>query len=251
MAVRPITLAKVAIVAAGLAGVWAVLQMRPPRTGAEKIAFLGVILASAGAFWLADWYDHRERRRVLLEWLAGLGFVAGDPALHAQDVHYTPEKRHHSFAMRVFAEALWQGRLARVAEFQFETGRGKQRRTWRCFQAAIECPDQWPEFELLAVPRGLTGLMPERTYRRGVKSGDAAFDARWRIASADGAGTGALLAPELRAWLQNGTWRERWCVRHGWLSCTRLGACDVRQAERIMAKVAVFLSRAGPMAGVA
>ncbi|MEX2217478.1 MAG: hypothetical protein WD749_01855 [Phycisphaerales bacterium] len=248
MDVRPLQVVKLAIAAAGVAGFVWMLTAGFPR-GQAKLYTYGGIAAVVLAYMGADYLDQRDRRRRVAARLAALGFEEA-PAPEGA-VHYTPEKKHHSFGVVLYAEAQWRGRRSRVADFKYETGHGKANKTWRNFQAAIECPPEWPEMEL-DPPVGLASRPISQLFgEKGARTGDEAFDRRWRIRAADGEGALVLMTPALRAWLLESPRKERWCIRGGWLSCTWGRACDERSAERVLARVAMFLSRAGQPAGAA
>ena len=243
MHLRPVKLVKLAIVAVGIAGFVWVCAARLPRSQGKGALMAGLVPLSL-VYLAAEWYDNRQRRRLIVARLADLGFLEDEPNFHESEVHYTPERGHRGFEVKLFAEAEWQGRRARVAEFQFRTGGRRNSQAWKSFQAAVECPDAWPALELLPTP-GSFSMMPDRAYKRGQKLGEGGFARRWRVAAPDLEAADAVLTPELRSWLEGASWRERWCIRDGWLSCTRLGTADERRAEALLARAAAFLARAG------
>lgn len=244
MDLRPIKLVKLAIIGAGAAGFGYVLWKYLGQNGAPvKLLILIPLVPAALLYAGVDWIDNRSRRVRVAARLEQIGFKPEDPGAHGRDILYTLPPKHQSFAMRLFAEAQWHGRRARVMEFEFAVGHGEGRQAWKIFQAAIECPGDWPAFELLAVP-GSFQFVPDKDYKRGDKLGDAAFDRLWRIAG-DVPGATAILMPPLRDWLRSRSFRESWQVRDGWLVCSWRGTCDERRAEQSLARVAMFLSKAG------
>lgn len=241
---RPIKFVKLAIVGAGVAVcLWFMFdRSRPYRR--HDWTVLAAIAGAIASYMAADWYDQRQRRARLAEWMARTGFVL-DPEATLDQGHYRPHHLHHSFALHLFGRADWKGRRARAVEYEFKTGAGRTERTHRRFEGAVECPAAWPAFELVH-PKGLASRPISRLFSADEGAiGDGPFDRRWRMASDDDELALAVLTPGLRAWLAAAPGRETWCCGDGWLSCTWEKACDEGHAERVLARVATFLAKAG------
>jgi hypothetical protein len=130
-------------------------------------------------------------------------------------------------------------------------GYGKGSSTQRRLEAALECPPEWPPFELVPPLNFMSCPMTKLLSPPGERVGDRRFDAIWRLVSADRDAALAIVGPEVRGWLADAPSGERWCSRNGWLSCTWSGKIDEHDAERVLARTAMFLSKVDSVTGAA
>ncbi len=196
------------------------LAARAPKTPADWLV-LGGIFGFILLVALVNVLHHRRRRRLLAAAARELGLESVD--LKSPDAAYVhqPIAGQKSFKLRVCAVAILADRAARFCEFTYITGSGKSTRTHFNTQLSLECPEHWPELILTGSVDFMHRPVGEFFKSKPGATDDAAFDKRWKTFGPASAETARRLGPEIRALLLQGDKSEIWCIKDGWLTCTR------------------------------
>lgn len=182
-----------------------------------------------------------RKRRIasVLARLAELGFVESPDT----PLHYAPERKHHSFKLRYCVRAYWRGLAVHVAEYEYTTGMGKSSQKHEFLEARVRFDRDWPPF-LLERRKGFMNRPLTKLFSGSKVAAFGAFGDTVEVVAEDPELTARLLGPNLRDWLAGSLHREAWCMKDGEVSCTRKGACEPRDVEAALGRLAMFLAKA-------
>jgi hypothetical protein len=239
-AVRPSTIIPVLIWLPAMVALAVILWLDLPR-GTAQFLGLAVIVPSVIIQVAVSTRFHRRRRERLVARLAELGF---QKALLGRALHYTPHRRHHGFNVYFSAAAEWRGQNLHIAEYSYEIGSGRSRRTLAMTEFAAGLPAGIPAFALQRHPR-LAARLIHRLLRRGQAIvDDRAFAKRWLLRTAEAEDLQWFFTPELVEWLANAPRHEHaWRCDGGWLSCTVQRACSSHDAEALLGRLAAAVRK--------
>jgi hypothetical protein len=226
------------IVTAGIGVFVYLVTLNVPNSSAKGVIVLSVVVCIF-LLWMTGVYFDRRRRRELGEALLRMGLTIGAGA-EARYVHRA-EKGQRGFEGKFWASGLDPHEPLQVAEFNYTTGRGKQRRTHRNMQVSRPSPGQWPEFRLSKRPgfmrRPLTELIGAQDF--GLENEQ--FTKRWRVECADRDFVVLLLSPIVQDWLMLAPKDENWAIAEGRVCATRQRKCDVPETEALIRRLDEFL----------
>lgn len=228
-----------AILAIGFILIVVVVNMNLPKGQAKTYT----ILPAVGLFmvwYCAEWLFTKKRLKEVRARLGELGF---EQSQHA-DLHYEPERKHRGFQVRYSMAADWRGLPVRVAEYEYTTGAGKSSQTHHFFEARVPLDRDWPAFRL-EYRKGFLGRPVLQLFSAPKLAAEfGEFGKNAEVVADDPELIARLMGPDLREWLAGRSSKETWCLKDGELSCTWKGACEVRDVESVLGRLAMFLAKA-------
>ena len=220
-----------------------VLAARVPQTPTEWVIIGGSVVVALG-FMIVRGLYHRRRR-------ARLGAAAQEMGLAMVDVKsgdagfvHEQAKGQSRPVLRLCCVGVVDGLAMRLAEFTFDTGSGKSRRTHYSLQLSVECPGEWPALRVEERPGLLRRPISELVGRSKQAADDDPFAARWTTTGEPG----SLLSEEAKAFIMGAAKGESWAVGQGWLTYTwrRAGKPEDLGALRARAQGLLDLLRRAP-----
>jgi hypothetical protein len=183
----------------------------PGKYLAFGIVLVGILLQLG----LVTYYD-RKRRRELAEALRARGFVLNsDDGQPARSLHYTPEKRHHSYKVLYSGLGALGDRPAHIAEYRYVIGHGRGAQHYRMTEFAVDFSRPAPRFTLSRRRGWFGGAMNLETATEDINM-------EWRASAGNPlAATEFLSDPRLAEILTlPHKHQHQWAVGDGWVSLT-------------------------------
>ncbi|MBX3388237.1 MAG: hypothetical protein KF691_02145 [Phycisphaeraceae bacterium] len=226
------------LVALFVASMLFLLRMNLPK-GQTKLYSVVPVLAMAFAWMWAESILNRRRLNDVKARLNHLGFSDSRDGR----LHYSPEPNHHFFHVAFELQADWRGVPLRVAEFEYDIGRGRNAKTCRFFQVEAPFARDWPDFRLEPAKGFMHRPISQLFSQRLAASDVDGFAKNASLASDSPLVVSRLLGDSLREWLVRRPSYEGWSLQDGSLACFWRRSCDARAAEQALGRLAVFLSK--------
>lgn len=147
----------------------------------------------------------------------------GDAPAFAPYASVTPLNHGHK-GLQWIARGILRQRPVELFQHSYTVSTGKSSHHVFHTCSAVDCPPHWPEVRL--APEGVLHRLGEKLGFRDIKIEDDAFNARWRVTSADPDFAQLLLGPEVQRFLLDAPKIEQWGVFSGKLVCLHSGKVE-------------------------